>query len=250
MTGRVRTRPKQRKLEGVKQKPTPETETQIVFRELGLDDSVIPDVPADGKPDDVARTLAQKCSQRLALEYILRMVHKMHMRGATNLQISQAFNVSLRTVSKWMQQLRNRYKDEVARVNTLEFMGTSMAFYNEIIMTAMKEFQSTPRYVEQREIRPDGTVTSRKVVDGNAGAYRSKMLNTALKAKNDMHTFMEMAGFFDHAKLVALDDSEGARDMDLGELVSHIIAGDQDAMDQLLIEQDEEAVADDNPIFV
>lgn len=115
---------------------------------------------------------------RYQKEYILRTLHRLTLRRVPLDQIAQMFNVEVETVYGWIDELRARLKSEASTLTITAIAGDTLSFYNEA-----------------RALGLTIASTAGRVPDKIRG------MEVALKAEQDKHKFLQVAGFYDTAKL-------------------------------------------------
>ncbi len=111
-------------------------------------------------------------------EYTLRTVHRLLLQNTEKDQIAQLFDVSVRTVYNWVQELNTRHRNEASSLFLYGIVKETMSFYDEI--------------------RDIGLAAAQK---GNTTTERLQGMNLALKAEREKHIFLEKTGYYGHVRL-------------------------------------------------
>lgn len=113
-------------------------------------------------------------------EYRLKFLHRMLMRNLPTDLICQTLKIGAGTVAQMRRELTDRLRTEARKVDPYAHYGSTLAFYNEVRGLAL-----------------------RMAIDGKvANGVKVAALNAALQAEADKHRFLQVAGFYDHARFV------------------------------------------------
>lgn len=150
---------------------------------IRLDDA-FPDIGDLSDDDDAmlnpavrARVAALHGSQ-YQREYILRTLHRLVLRRTPTDTIAQMFNVPVNRVYKWIEELNRRLQKEATSITLGKIAGDTLAFYNESRSMGLILSESSEKMSE-----------------------KIRGLEVALKAEQDKHKFLQVAGFYDNARL-------------------------------------------------
>jgi len=124
---------------------------------------------ADG-PAVTVRMAYNLHSTQYSQEYALRMLHRLLLRNVTAEKIAETFNVSVMTIYRWKNRLKEALSREAARIEANPLIGEGMAFFNEVRGLALQEASK-------------GT-----------SAEKMRALEIALKAERDKHAMLNMWG--------------------------------------------------------
>lgn len=107
-------------------------------------------------------------------DFIFKTLHQLLLSGMPYDQIALKFNVSLRTVYRWIDQLKAKMAEEAKAVDPMPVLGDALASYKVI---AQQGYQLL--------------LAGRTATDKRAGA------DIALRAMGDQMKVLQLAGFFD-----------------------------------------------------
>jgi hypothetical protein len=107
-------------------------------------------------------------------DFIFKTLHQLLLSGMPYDQIALKFNVSLRTVYRWIDQLKAKMADEAKNVDPMPVLGDALSTYKVI---AQHGFQML--------------IGGKTAADKRAGA------EIARGAMNDQMKVLQLAGFFD-----------------------------------------------------
>ena len=107
-------------------------------------------------------------------DFIFKTLHQLLLSGMPYDQIALKFNVSVRTVYRWIDQLRAKLADEAKNADPMPLLGDALSTYKVI---AQQGFQLL--------------LAGRSATDKRAGA------DIALRAMGDQMKVLQLAGFFD-----------------------------------------------------
>lgn len=161
-----------------------------------MDDASLEQRPFDNLPDTGYQ-----------LEYKLKLMHRMLLRGLPFTAITQALSVSPRQAAALRKQLYARLRHEATRMDMPLHVGNSIAFFNEVKQQALQMATST-------KIDPKARV----------GA-----LNVALEAHKDNIRFLQLIGAYDAHPIKWAHDGDAAVEKAnaLQELAEMFLSGDQ-----------------------
>jgi len=142
----------------------------------------------------------------------LRFIHKMRMRDLPKAEMCKRLGVSMGTLNSDIKELYSRLREGARKLDVNELIGDSIAVYNEVLSMALTHASNTDL--------PTPT--------------RLAALRTVLSAKNDMHRFLNLAGFYDVA---VYTKKEAKTENDIGQLikVTQAILSDDRSSDKAAI---------------
>ena len=140
----------------------------------------------------------------------LRLIHKMKMRDVPKAEMCKKLGVSKHILERDIKELYARLRSGAKKLDVNELIGDSIATYNEVLSMALNHASNTKLPVPTR----------------------LAALRTVLSAKNDMHRFLNLAGFYDAA---VYKQAESKSDTDIGQLIK---------VTQAILDKDENS---DNP---
>ena len=145
---------------------------------------------------------------RYQREYILRTVHRLALRRVPVDQIAQMFNVQVLTVYKWMDELKERLKAEATTMSVTQIAGDTLSFYNEARAMGMTIASSATKVPE-----------------------KVRGMEVALKAEADKHKFLQVAGFYDTAKLgrETMEDTASKKARSIINMTKNLLSGNFEA---------------------
>lgn len=149
-------------------------------------------------------------------EYILRTLHRLLLRRVPTDQIAQMFNVSVHTIYNWIDELRARMKAEATTMSITQVAGDTLSFYNEI--------------------RSTGLTTASTAQDIK---HKIKGMEVALKAEQDKHKFLQVAGFYDTAKLgrETMEDESAKKARQIINMTKNLLSGEFEAEEEDVLEE-------------
>ncbi|WEV89305.1 hypothetical protein H10PHJ05_4 [Aeromonas phage HJ05] len=161
-----------------------------------MDDASLEQHPFDNLPDTGYQ-----------LEYKLKLMHRMLLRGLPFTAIAQALQVSPRQANALRKQLYARLRHEATRMDMPLHVGNSIAFFNEVKQQALQ-------MATKNDIDPKARV----------GA-----LNVALEAHKDNIRFLQLIGAYDAHPIKWAHDGDAAVEKAnaLQELAEMFLSGDQ-----------------------
>ncbi len=185
------------------------------FPDIGMSNS-------DGSPIASPAIRARQAAihgTRYQKEYILRTVHRLTLRRVPTDEIARMFNVQVVTVYKWLDELNKRLKQEANAITLNHIAGDTLAFYAEV-----------------RSLGLTTATTSDKVAEKVRG------MEVALRAEQDKHKFLQVAGFYDTAKLGRdqQEDEAGRKATKLIEMTQNLLNGTFEATDEDELEESDE----------
>jgi len=124
----------------------------------------------------------------------LRFIHKMRMRDLPKAEMCKRLGVSIGTLNADIKELYSRLREGARKLDVNELIGDSIATYNEVLSMALNHASNVEL--------PTPT--------------RLAALRTVLSAKNDMHRFLNLAGFYDVA---VYTKKETKTENDIGQLI-------------------------------
>ncbi|RKZ86315.1 MAG: hypothetical protein DRQ39_05880 [Gammaproteobacteria bacterium] len=124
----------------------------------------------------------------------LRFIHKMRMRDLPKAEMCKRLGVSMGTLNSDIKELYSRLREGARKLDVNELIGDSIATYNEVLSMALNHASNVEL--------PTPT--------------RLAALRTVLSAKNDMHRFLNLAGFYDVA---VYTKKETKTENDIGQLI-------------------------------
>lgn len=124
----------------------------------------------------------------------LRLIHKMKMRDVPKAEMCKKLGVSKHILERDIKELYARLRSGAKKLDVNELIGDSIATYNEVLSMALNHASNVKLPVPTR----------------------LAALRTVLSAKNDMHRFLNLAGFYDAA---VYKQAESTSDTDIGQLI-------------------------------
>ena len=195
----------------VGQDETPNDQVSQLLNDSGSDDSA---PTPEGRLDDVTGK-----SPEYAPEYRLQLLHRLLMRRIPLDEIAKQLGVSVRTVQRDRDKLNAQMRKEAGSMDMNEYVGDTVAFFNEIRSLALRIGTSS----------------------NNPLSSRLAALSRAMQAQKDKTAVLQVAGVFDAIKFKA--DEDGASD-ELGELIDLVEkALNNEEMDEIIADmslEDEE----------
>lgn len=155
-------------------------------------------------PDVRVRAVYAYHSIEVAQDYLFRILNKFRMRGLSLDQIGQLFDVTPQTVCRWIAKLKQRYVTASKQVEIQTLVGETLEYFGEIGATAMREMDAATK-----------------------PADKSRLLETALRAKESTITFLDRAGFFVNNQMTADDSEDKGRKaaIDVGNAIVSLLEG-------------------------
>tara|TARA_R100001086_G_C11830307_1_gene256470 strand:- start:793 stop:1782 length:990 start_codon:yes stop_codon:yes gene_type:complete len=149
--------------------------------------------------------------QRYQKEYILRTLHRLTLRRVPTDQIAQMFNVTVPTIYGWVEELRARLKAEATTITITQVAGDTLSFYNEIRSTGLTTASTAETTKE-----------------------RIKGMEVALKAEQDKHRFLQVAGFYDTAKLgrETMEDESAKKAREIVNMTKNLLSGNYEVTEE------------------
>lgn len=124
----------------------------------------------------------------------LRYIHKMRMRDIPKAEMCKRLGITMHKLERDIKELYSRLREGARKLDVNELIGDSIATYNEVLSMALNHASNTKL--------PTPT--------------RLAALRTVLSAKNDMHRFLNLAGFYDVA---VYKQQEDKTETDIGQLI-------------------------------
>lgn len=179
-----------------------------------MDDASLEQRPFDNLPDTGYQ-----------LEYKLKLMHRMLLRGLPFTAITSALQMSPRQATALRKQLYARLRHEATRMDMPLHVGNSIAFFNEVKQQALQ-------MATKNDIDPKARV----------GA-----LNVALEAHKDNIRFLQLIGAYDAHPIKWAHDGDAAVEKAnaLQELAEMFLSGDQLDENATLMGADNVEEADD-----
>lgn len=124
-------------------------------------------------------------------EYRLGLIHRMLMRNVPLDEIANELQVSVPTVMRDRNELKQRLREAAKELHIDEMVGHNMAYYDEVAAMSMRAASnaSTPL------------------------PMRISAMRTALAANNDKHRFLQAAGVYDVLRFRRAPGGDGASDI-------------------------------------
>lgn len=122
-------------------------------------------------------------------EHMLRTAHRMLMRRATMAQIAQALNLTVGEAYRLRDELFRRVRAEGGSIDMVLHAGMTIGFYDEVRAIALRNAD----------------------LQGTTHTDKARYLTIALGAENSKHRFLQVAGFYDNARL-SPQDTEARQD--------------------------------------
>lgn len=143
-------------------------------------------------PDDPTRANMPVDSEAAyRKEHQLNMLHRMMFRKVSTAQMAAGLGISVGEVFKLREELFRRCRQEAGSIDMLVHSGRTIAFYDEIRGTALRSHDA----------------------NGTTHTEKARYLAIAVAAENSKHKFLQVAGFYDSAKL-SPKDMEATNDND------------------------------------
>lgn len=127
----------------------------------------------------------------------LVLVHRYHLRGLTNHQIAEKLQVSTRMVGKIKDQIKDLHKRSFTNVNLNEFLGETVAFFQEVrnmsMLLASANGSSTKEKIAALKVATDTEMNKVRFLDycgvfsyirGN-GTVMDEVINTVPESDKD-----------------------------------------------------------------
>jgi Trp operon repressor len=114
-------------------------------------------------------------SSQYEMEYRLQLIHRLLMRNIPLDEIARSLGVSVSTVMRDRNELRDRLRAAAKELDIEVMIGNSKGFYEEVQAMAMRAASSTAVPMPMR----------------------LAAMRTALASHNDMHRFYQAAGVYD-----------------------------------------------------
>jgi len=143
---------------------------------------------------DNPETLPQTDLDVYDKETRLRYIHKMRMRDVPKAEMCKRLGLSQFKLDKDIKELYVRLREGARKLDVNELIGDSIATYNEVLAMALNHASNTKLPIPTR----------------------LAALRTVLSAKNDMHRFLNLAGFYDVA---VYKQQEDKTETDIGQLI-------------------------------
>lgn len=139
-------------------------------------------------------------------EYRLGLLHRLLMRRIPMDEIAAQLGVSIATVYRDRDELRNKLREDARGLDIDEIVGDSKGFYDEV-----------------------GAMAMRAASNSNVPMpMRLAAMRTGLAAKNDMHRFFQTAGVYDVLRFRVSQDGSGITDVRrLMENTERLLAGEK-----------------------
>jgi len=135
-------------------------------------------------------------------EYRLGTVHRMLIRNIPLDEIARQFGVSVRTIQQDRAELRRRLREEASHLDVNDLIGTTMAFYDDVIGAAMRI----------------------STVVKNPLPSRLAALRTAMQGKKESIQILAGAGVFDVIKFKAAEEGGSKELAELIEIVEKTLS--------------------------
>lgn len=124
-------------------------------------------------------------------EHMLRTAHRILMRKGTMAQIAAALDITLSEAYRLRDELFRRVRAEGGSIDMVLHAGMTIAFYDEVRAMALRNAD----------------------LQGTTHVDKARYMTIALGAENSKHRFLQVAGFYDNARLsprdTDTDDDEG-----------------------------------------
>lgn len=151
-------------------------------------------------------------SSSYAVEYRLKLVHRLLMRNIPLDQIAQQLNVSVRTIERDRKLLVDEMKKVAKKLDIEQLIGESLSFYQEVQGMALRAASVAKAPVQLRMLA----------------------LRTAGSSRKDMHSFLEKVGVFEALPYIATEQNTVDDISNIANLIESIISDDTEGYQQLL----------------
>lgn len=147
-------------------------------------------------------------SPEYAREYRLRLVHRMMMRNVPLDEIARELDVSLSTIHRDRQTLKQLLCRAAEGLDINELIGDSMGFYREVQGMGLRAASNSKAPLN----------------------HRIAAMRTALSSKNDEHRFLQTAGVYDVLRYKPNTAGKGDDIRKLVDITSALLDGDEGAL--------------------
>lgn len=167
--------------------------------------------------------LGVKDSDYYQKEYLLRLTHRLLLRGATVNDISKTLQVSIKQASELRKELYSRLGNELRETDKFQLAGKTIAFYDSVIAEQMLIVDKVDKDDKVR----------------NKYLTKIQALDGAIRAMSEKQKFLGLVGFWDTPIEPNKDKgnkySEDANQV--RDLISGVIQGDTAVLDLENIEK-------------